>query len=451
MKKRINNILPYSALNIFSICFVLALIFLYYYIGLKDEYFIFTALVTMVVLFPFFDYAIDVIEQYKTASVDPENYINTIDEFMNTASFDDFISGKFSQILDLISADGGVLAIYNREKDKFTTFVHSSSSVLPLEKKYKINSRSILFEVTNSREDIINKSKLNPEVNFNRKIISELDRLDCDLMVPLFYLDIFMGALFVSRSGKDYKPEEIINLKIFATKIASLSVNSFFWQEMARKKELEKERDLGEKVQRNFLPPRDLIYKNITATVHYSNAEYIIDKFYDIFPIADQLNITNYGSRENQSNSIIFMPALKAMLQSFSRLGFNAEESYKKMMKTNQSMNLIEEKLNFLHCCVYTDGNVECILENYPHPFIFSNGSLSQIHDTKFAIASGDLLILCSRSIESGFLEYKEDIEQIFFKYQDLAELKNNIVFYLKSKEEKSVYKFFSICRVESK
>lgn len=451
MKYSFRNIIPIIAVHILSGFTLSFTTYGFYILGIKDEYLILAVFISIIVVLPIIDYSSAFFSKLFIDEEPEEHLINTVDEFMNISSFDDFISGKFSRILEIVSASNGILAVYNREKDQFSTFVHSASSILPLNKNYKINSRNILFEVTNSREDIIIKSKLNPEINFNKKIKSELDRLDSDIMVPIFYLDMFMGALFVSNSGKDFSKENIFRLKIFATKIASLTVNSFFWQEMVRKKELEKERSLGEKVQRNFLPPRNMTYKNIEVTVHYSNADYIIDKFYDIFPLNNQINITNYGSKEDNSNSIIFMPALKAMLQSYARLGFSAADSFKHMKQTNQNKNLIEEQLSFLHTYIHNDGKVEYVSEDYPKPFVFRENELYQVEENIFKINKDELLFLCNENVTNRLITEKDGIEKILKNEKNISIAKDEIINFLRSNENEKQYKFFAIAKVNSK
>ncbi|MBN1498606.1 MAG: hypothetical protein JW982_00490 [Spirochaetes bacterium] len=421
------------------------------YFNIKDEYLIMAAFVAFFGLLPILDIYNTFVEKFTISDSNTEEYINSIDDLLNINSLDDFVTNKFYQILKLVAADHGILAIYDQDSETFSIFSHViGKNSVPIDNRINFSKQSIIYEITKSRDDIIIKSKLSHDVNINKKIIAEMNRLKAEIMIPIYYLDIFAGVLFLGGRKTRFSGDDIFNLKIFAAKIASISINSFFWREMIRKNELDKERKLGKKVQKNFLPQKAVNYRNIETAVKYSMPKAIADRFYGIFPDKNHVNITTYGAAEEESSSLIFLPSIKAMLETYSRRGYSAEESIRKMMQHNTKHEFIEEKINMLHSYVYTNGRIEIVKQDYPDPFLFNKGSLVQIKSRDFMLQPSEILIFCNVNIEKYILSFPEVITGILSISKNLERAADLIIHAVKKSEEISKYKFFTLIRVNA-
>lgn len=450
MNNRIYKNLNIVSANIFFIAILVFCVFSLYYLGLQKEYLIMSICTICVVLFPILDLYIEIIERKSHNTVHPEDYINTIDELLNTDTFEDFISNRFYRILELVSADHGILAIYDQVMDEFKIFQHQiGTDKFPINSRFKLLKSNILCEVTKSRDDILIKEKLNTDINLNKKIYDEMTKFNADVIIPIFYLDIFMGLLFLGENKSKIDTDLIFSLKIFATKIASISINSFFWQEMAKKNELEKEKHLGIKVQKSFLPSRHKIFKTIETSVYYSTQKAVSNKFYDIYEDRDHLNVTAYGSKSPESDSLIFMPSIKAMLETLSRLNYSPEMSVEKMNKMKILKAVFDDDFNIMHSFIFTNGQINFFKIGFPDPFIYNKSNIYQIKSSSFEIDTHETLILCNNNIEPVIHDNIKQISKIIDETSNLKECSKRIVHLVKQKEKIRNYKFLSLVRIK--
>ena len=136
--------------------------------------------------------------------------------------------------------------------------------------------------------------------------------------MPIYYHRMFLGLIVTGGQRRRFSPGEIRLLKIFASKIAILSVNRFFLDEIVRKRELEKEYELAARVQKKFLPPAGGVMGRFELRVYHETASLMIRNF-TIFSKTmpeDDIRVSAYRIKGNIAGTSILMPGVQSVLQS---------------------------------------------------------------------------------------------------------------------------------------
>lgn len=446
------SILIFLLGHLIFIIVLLAFIIPLYFVGLKDEHFLLFVIVISLVLLPLLDHF-----YYRVKTIDGSNNLTdidleTIDSILGMKSLDDFLEDRFNNILEMLSVRNGMLIFYNREKENYKIYQHFGDD----KKIYYdtiIDNSSILLKIINSADDIIVKRKLNLNLNFEKKIYDELSKLNAEIIIPMYYQNIFMGIMVFGDRKLKFKNDEVQALKILASKIAILSINSYFLNENLKKKELEKEHELGKKVQMKFLPNTELKYKNIKVLLYFKSSYLVGEKIYDVFQHNDEVRVTAYGVSNIENNPIILLPAVKALLQAYTRLGFEVQKSVSHMKSTVRDRGIIDEDLDIVHISVKTNGEAKYYSKNYPAPYIFYNGQLSKVKSTiqnNVMLKPGALMIFCSNKVNEKIKSHFHNFE-LFLKKQKKGQLniiKEYLLELLNSNNDD--YVFFSIISMEN-
>jgi transcriptional regulator with GAF, ATPase, and Fis domain len=235
-------------------------------IGVKQEYFFIFSLVLIPLLLPVVDHITRSIEKIFGSSITPDAYIDTIDTIIQLNSIDELLNTQFNQILRLLGLHEGTMIFHDREREEYTIFL---KTIEPdsMTKKGTLDSENILIKILNSPEDIILKSRISGHLSIERNLINLMEMYKAEIIIPMYFSGMLTGAMLLGKKSSDYNNDEISALKIFASKIASLSINSMFWKELVRKRELEKEKRMELRVQKAFLPAEKLITENVEIAV----------------------------------------------------------------------------------------------------------------------------------------------------------------------------------------
>ncbi len=373
-----------------------------YKVNLRNEHLLLLIFITSLMLLPFADYIFTKIKIFSDEASIPIIDIETIDLIISINSLDDFLEDKFNTILHIMGVKNGLLLFYDKEHDKYKTYSHVENEK-ELINSIKIDENNILFKIINSADDVIVKRKLNYAINFEKNIYKEIKKLAGEVVVPIYYQDMFVGLMVLGERKSRFTNEEIKTLKIFASKIAILTINSFFKNEKIKKKSLEKEHKLAKRIQKKFLPKLEIELHNLNSLMFFNSSYEVGERIHDLFENNRELRITAYGIKKTENSPIILLPAVRVLIQSYARLNYSPVETISKMKETMHTRGIISEELDIMHMSIDSNGKMEFYSENYPIPYIYS---LKKLRQKKFSansqliLNSDALIFICSKHLK---------------------------------------------------
>jgi len=371
-----------------------------------------SSFVLLIVAFlPVFNYLHDLVD----SSVSPVSYddlfAQTMEAVLNMRSFDEILKETFDRILDFMKINSGILIFYYPDRDEYSIF-YQKDRRRKMIRNARIENDNILFNFIKGPDDIIVRSKLTGRDNYDRAILQEMDRLHGETMVPIYFQSTFLGVIVTGQRGRKFSPRELSLLKIFASKIAVLSINNFFLNDLLKKKELEKEYELAAKIHDRFMPEPDITIGRVAARIHHRTSSLMTREFYDAFANRgdpDDVRIAAYRLRGDITGTSIYMPGIQALIQSYSRLGNPPRETVLRLLEHMREREIIDEELAILIASVNQRGVVTLHNHAYPPPFVFRHaaGALSQVPqkqggaESKSRLYPGDILVICSESFHA--------------------------------------------------
>jgi hypothetical protein len=408
MKNRVINIILKYGLDIVFVL-ILLIISRVLFDPLIGNYFFIVFLILLIVsVMPITSYFHDMIDSIVSPIIYEELFIQTVDSILNIESFDEVLKSTFDRILGLIHVKSGLLIFYFHDKDEFNIFYRRDKRKKVI-RKARIENSNILFKIINGPDDVIIKNKLNKSIHFEKTIIEEMEKLNGEVVIPIYYHDMFLGLIVIGDRKRRFSNREMRLLKVFASRIAILSVNSFFFNELLKKKEVEKEYEIASKIQKRFLPDADARIGRIAIKVFHETASLMTREFYDIFVndlIEDDVRISAYRLLGNITGTSIYMPGIQALLQSFSRLGLPPSRGVMKLQKIIREGDIIQEDISIFHSSIRQNGEFTFCNSNYQSPLIYRRSSklLRRIEGEKkgatnrLKIQHGDVLVIACKS-----------------------------------------------------
>ncbi len=373
MNKRVKNSLLTLGLFLIVVSVLVLCASTFMNLGLGGSQFVFFFTVFIFVTLPMVSYGFEIINSTLSPIQYSDLYVQTVDSILNMESFDEVLRDTFDQILDLIRVQVGFLIFYYHDRNEFNIFYQKNKRKRII-RRAKISQDNILFKVVKGPDDIVIKSALRPLVHIEKAIIDELDRLNGEVVVPIYYHEMFLGMIVTGERKRRFQEAEIRLLKIFASRIAILSVNSFFFKEIIRKRELEKDYELARRVQKKFLPDSSVESGKIQVRVFHEPKSLMVREFYDVF-INDSgdedVRISAYRIKGNILGTSILMPGIQSMLQSFARLGLPPSRSVARLRKILRERDLVDEYLLLLHGSIKQNGNFNFCNDSYQPPLLF--------------------------------------------------------------------------------
>lgn len=299
---------------------------------------------SIVTVFPLYTFYIERLYKKIIPLKYEDLYIQTVDSFLSLQSFDDIIKVIFDKVLQYIGVKSGLLIFYSHDTDDYTIYYQKQQKQKIIRKAH-IDKNNIIFRVIQSGDDVLIKSKMDPSLHFQRTILFEMEKLNGEIIIPIYYHDIFLGLMIIGEMKRRISKRDILMLKALASKIATVTVNSFFMHELIKSKEIEKEYELGYKVLKQFMPPNEGIIQK-TQYVMIQNKD---SKRTHYFNIYNPDGLTSYIAvcplQANISLLSLLIPALSVLLQSYARLGFLPDNIIKKINDVLKKKELIEENL----------------------------------------------------------------------------------------------------------
>ncbi len=378
MRNRISNILIFLGLNVFFAMILFSITLFLFSEGLGGGYtplFFYILVISLLLILNYFQSVVDSIISPISQN---DLYSQTVDSVLNIEFFDEMLTETFDQVLKVINAKMGRLIFYYHDKNEFKVYYQKNKKKKVI-RRAGIEKDNILLEGIKGPDDIIIKGKLDPLSKSDSEIIEVLEKLGGEIVIPIFYHETFFGLILIGERRR-FTETEIRLLKIFASKIAILAQNSFYFSEMIKKKELEKEYELTSRLQKQFLPESSFQDGRINIQVHHKTASSITREFYDIYTddtASGDVQISAFRIHGDVKETSILMPGVKALLQCYARLGLSPSESVSKLIKIGNERDVLNGDLTIIHSSLKQDGSFFCYNSNYPVPVIYRESSVS--------------------------------------------------------------------------
>lgn len=403
-----------------------------YVAGLRNEYFVLFFMVLSLVVFPALNYFYTLPHIRAVAGRDAGFYADVIESILNVRASDRFFSKTFGELLEYLSIKTGSILFYERETGEFRLNVYNGKKAYVM-RNVDFDQDSYLFKLVTSPDDLIIKHLLNPDIHFEHVLIDDLAQFNASAAVPVFYHEMLLGLMFPGPRSKKYTRAEIDLLKMYALKIGIFYINGFFVSELIKKKELEKERELGSKVQRNFLPPRDIVSGNIQSAVFHEAKGASCD-FYDMFYDAEREKIcfSAYKIGGGVTNVSMFMPALHALQFMFARMGFEPEKLVRRVNRVLTEKKLMDDETPLMHIQIDQHGHAECYCGIYPRPHVWrkKTGKLALLDKSgSLILREGDMMLILSHAEKNPVISFKESLEAMLAEsgHESLRKLSKRI------------------------
>jgi hypothetical protein len=417
--RHINKIINLTLITCFNFLFIFIIYYLTNFLFLlttESKYFLFFIVLILFSFLPVLNFVLDKFDSVINPAGYNDIYTKTIDSVLNIESFDEILLNIFGLVIKLLKAEFGNIIYYREEKDVIDIEYYNNETHLVFRRE-KSESDTILLKHIKGPDDIIINTKKSSEKN--RDIIKALEMLRVDLVVPIFYNNKISGIIAIGGK-KGFSEREIKLLKIIAFKLALLSSNSYYFKEIRKRKEVEKEYELTNKIRKQFLPEPSLKSGKIIIEAHHNTASSFAREFFDIFvnnALPDDIRVSAYHVSGDVKETSIFMPGVQAILQSFARLGYPPRKTITKLISYVKEQDVLIGDLMILHSSIKQSGEFSCFSSNYPAPLYYekSTGKIinpaakgSGLKYLKIKMNPGDIIIVhCSNYYEI----LKSDIE----------------------------------------
>ncbi len=411
MRNRIKNIaLSYGTdMLIVLAAFAAALPFLS--IEMANARFILFFFILWLAFLPLINFLHDAIDSRISPIHYDDIFAKTVDAVLNMKSLDDILKETFVQILDFIHVSSGMLIFYYPDRDEYSIF-YQKDRRRKMIRNARVENNNAIFRALKGPDDILIKSKLSGSTEFEYVLIREMERLHAETIVPIFFRDTFLGAIVTGKRNRKFSMREIALLKIFASKIAILSINNYFLNELVKKKEIEKEYELASTIHNRFLPEHDIKIEPFEIRVHHRTKSLSTREFFDVFEDrkeAGRVHIAAYSLRGDIAGTSIYMPGIQAHIHSISRLGKSPKTTIARLIKSVSERDIIDEDPAILIGTITSRGSFTYCCDKYPAPFVYQNGkkdliALPGAAKTEYTVmlSSGDIILLCSSNIHQA-------------------------------------------------
>ncbi|MDY6968517.1 MAG: hypothetical protein SVR08_07690 [Spirochaetota bacterium] len=470
LRNRIIYIILVTCMDIFFVLLFLIIGLLFINMGLSEIFFIAFFILFIIGLLPILSFIHKIIGSYISPFRFEDRYVETVDSILNVEFFDEMLKTTFDQILELLSAKSGLLIFYNHKKSEFDIFFHKNKRRKIIRgANIEVNKLYYLF---NGPDDVIVKNKLDPSVYFIREIRKDIEKLKGEILVPIYYQETFLGLVVICERHRLFpisrktsmnlfrkfflapviglsEKDEVRLLKIFASRIAILSANSFYFHQILEKKELEKEYGLASKTLNKFLPKTDLRIGRVNIAVYNNSSSIMARGFYDLLvndSYEDEIRISAYCIHSDMKGSSVLMPGVKSTIQTFARLGFSPFDVVSRLKNIIIKREMLDAELMIFHGLIRQNGDFIFHNSKYPMPLIFKK-SLKLLYPLqerwvesvdRIILENGDIIIIICQdlydNIRNNILEYSEVINRN--SQAPLDEVRSAIVDILEDSED---------------
>jgi hypothetical protein len=432
LNRTINRVINITFLTFFNSIFIIIIFYIVNFLfpfTIENNYFLFLIMLILFSSLPILNFFLDKFDSVISPAGYNDIYSKTINSILNIESFDEILWKIFPPVIKLLKAEFGHI-IYYRDEKKIIDIEYFNNETYMIYQREKSESDNILLRYIKGPDDIGIKTKNKKPAD--KEIIKALELMQVDLVVPVFYNNKISGIIAIGGK-KGLSESEIKLLKIIAFKLALLSSNSYYFSEIKKRREVEKEYELTNKIQKQFLPEPSLKSGRVIIEAHHNTTSSFTREFFDIFvndALPDDIRLSAYHVFGDVKETSIFMPGVQAILQSYARLGFSPRKTITKLIKFVKERDVFNGDLIIFHSSIKQSGEFNCYCSNYPAPFYYQKSSKRLIHSIgkgsrfkyfKIKIKPGDILIaVCNyyfEIINSNIPEYLK----ILNKYNHLS------------------------------
>jgi hypothetical protein len=394
------------------ILIIVSIIVPLYVKGVNLAYLFLIGVVSVAVLMPALNYFYNLMARYSfneaKTFVSPEK----LDVIFQAQTVDDLINSSFERMLSLLSTTSGRIIIHNFRSDSFDLYEQSKSRKRVV-RNAPIDATDPLIKGLIDGKGIIIRKRLDPRRGYDARLCEELELHDAEIAAPIYYQERFLGALLVGPRMTRYSSHEIELVSSFASKIGTMFMNSFLWRESVEKKDIEREFELGKKVQNNFYPPMSGIMGGYDYALSFPRAHGTYRQFCDLYSEFGDLSLSLFVNTDPTPGSFVFLPSVIPLLQTFFRKGGNPSESVVKTMSSVVERGITDAPLRLAYF-KFSGRHVEWARTGYGAPLIFNLATEEALfaHDDGFAGS-------CDMHRGLLFLIFDEEISQSIGRHYD--------------------------------
>jgi hypothetical protein len=403
--RAVSRIITLGVVSVLNLLFVTIVLWLAAYLfsfGLKGKYFLYLIIAAAFSTLPIANFLFNRVHNFIKPAVYKDLYFKIMDSILGITTLDEIIHHTFYEVIKFMGAGFGSIIYYSNESD-VVDIRYNGDETHKFSFHERKNSDDILIKRIKG-PDIIIKSSLDKNLPDYTEIINAIEQLNADLIVPIFYNKQIFGIITIGHK-KGFSEREFKLLKMVAYKLAQMSVNSYYFSEIRKGKEVEKEYELVNRIQKQFLPEPDLEYGRISIKAYHAAVSSLTREFYDIFVndiSPDDIRVSAYRVNGDVKEISILLPGIQAMLQSYTRLGFPPRKTMSKLKNIVKDRNLLSGELMIFHSLIRQSGEFICCCSNYPAPFCYRNslkkliqiaGKFSSSQYIKTRIEPGDIIL----------------------------------------------------------
>ncbi|HPA62323.1 MAG TPA: hypothetical protein PLH15_03960 [Spirochaetota bacterium] len=402
MKNKFIYFLIQFSLSAFYALLILLMLYHVKKTGMENEHFGALCFIVAILLFTVFDYFSDLFDSLFEKKIDYKYYIKTVDSLLSIKTIEDFLHEAFPMLVQLTHSSSGAIFFINQENEDFECFRYSAGKIRK-EEVFAFDSESPLVKVMNHPDDIIIRRNMARNLTFEKSIVTEMDKIGADVAAPIYYHDIFIGFVSVGGIARNVTSDDCATIKIFTSKAGSIQAHNFLTKEMIKKREFEKEKAIALKVRKSFFPVNEASNSMCEVGLFANARSLLTDLFYDIYKKDDSILFSFYTTGKETYDSLIFMPAVKVLIQTYIRMGYKVKDSVLMAKDILHSKDLIDEKFSI--CAGLITGDIlDYYAENMPNPCKISKNSIEEISGN-VKIELGDLVVFVEKEMKNTINE----------------------------------------------
>jgi|GEM_PF-3177898 len=432
MRKFLQSVYLFSG-HIAFIGIVTLLLIPVYYLGFTNSYFMLFGCVIVIVSLPILNLLYGLINRYLIDEMKMFISPEKIDDVFQAQSVEALINTVFERMLSLLSSRSGRIIIHNINGNSFDMYEQTRMRK-KVTKNVSVSFSDPLMRALAENDEVIVKRRLNPKRGYDARIYEECVRYGAEIASPIYYHDQFMGAFMLGGRSSRYSVQETEIVHSFASKIGMLFMNSFFWRESLMKKDIEREYELGRKVQENFYPPMRGIMGGYEYALSFHKAHGTFRQYCDLYTEYGYLSLSLFVNEDPTPGSFVFLPSVIPLIHVYFRRNLDPSESVVKVMSTVVERGITDEPLrlaNFRFC----GKDIQWARTGYGLPMLFNLATEDAYfanddgYAGEFTMHRGLLFIVFDEEISNSINTHYETIvkELKLHKLESLQSIADNI------------------------
>jgi hypothetical protein len=360
----------YSLLGHFVFTIIVFLmVFSMHLMGVSGLYFILFASLVMLTGLPllniFYSRQDHLRRDRENVYISPEK----IDLIFRSETLDQLVSETFEKMLSLFSVSKGVIVIFNIHTQNYEVYERSGGSGCVLTNPVITKDNPLLKYFSENRKTVIRKMFDSRQENV-LQIIEELDHFNAEIAAPIIYSEQILGMLMLEGRAEKFSARDIEIIQSFASKIGIVYMNGFLWKETVRKKDIEKEFELGRKMQNNFNPPESGIMGGYEFHITLHRGHGTFRQYCDLYSELGDLSVTLFTNDDMTPGSFVFLPSIIPLTQFYFRKGASPSEVVSKVTDTISLRGIAEAPLMMSHFH-FSDKGVSWARTGFGDPLLY--------------------------------------------------------------------------------